>query len=31
MKDAELREWLTNIVKKDMGLGVKIIINDEGE
>ena len=27
MNDAELKKWLTDIVKKDMGLGVKIIIN----
>ena len=29
MDDAELKKWLTDIVKKDMGLGVKIIINKE--
>lgn len=29
MDDAELKKWLTDIVKKDMGLGVKIIINQE--
>ncbi|MDO4575196.1 MAG: hypothetical protein Q4D98_08285 [Planctomycetia bacterium] len=27
MDDAELKKWLTDIVRKDMGLGVKIIIN----
>lgn len=27
--DAELKKWLTDIVRKDMGLGVKIIINRE--
>lgn len=27
MNDAELKKWLTDIVKKDMGLGVKIIKN----
>lgn len=30
MNDAELKKWLTDIVRKDMGLGVKIIINREG-
>lgn len=30
MDDKELRQWLTEIVKKDMGLGVKIIINRKG-
>lgn len=30
MNDAELKKWLTDIVRKDMGLGVKIIINMEG-
>lgn len=30
MNDAELRAWLTEIVKKDMGLGVKIIKNRKG-
>jgi hypothetical protein len=29
MSDSELKEWLTEIVRKDMGLGVKIIINKE--
>ena len=29
MDDEELKKWLTDIVKKDMGLGVKIIINRE--
>lgn len=29
MNDAELKKWLTDIVRKDMGLGVKIIINRE--
>ena len=29
MNDAELKKWLTDIVRKDMGLGVKIIINKE--
>lgn len=29
MNDTELKKWLTDIVKKDMGLGVKIIINKE--
>ena len=29
MGDTELKKWLTDIVKKDMGLGVKIIINQE--
>lgn len=29
MDDAELKKWLTGIVRKDMGLGVKIIINRE--
>ena len=29
MDGAELKRWLTDIVKKDMGLGVKIIINKE--
>jgi hypothetical protein len=29
MDDAELKKWLTDIVRKDMGLGVKIIINRE--
>lgn len=29
MDDAELKKWLTDIVKTDMGLGVKIIINKE--
>lgn len=29
MDDAELKKWLTDIVRKDMGLGVKIIINKE--
>jgi hypothetical protein len=27
MDDAELKKWLTDIVRKDIGLGVKIIIN----
>lgn len=27
MSDTELKQWLTDLVKKDMGLGVKIIIN----
>ena len=27
MSDAELKKWLTELVQKDMGLGVKIIIN----
>lgn len=30
MDDTELRAWLTEIVKKDMGLGVKIINNRKG-
>ena len=30
MNDAELKKWLTDIVRKDMGFGVKIIINREG-
>ena len=30
MDDSELRSWLTEIVKKDMGLGVKIINNRKG-
>lgn len=29
MDDAELKKWLTDIVRKDIGLGVKIIINRE--
>ena len=29
MDDAELKKWLTDIVRKDVGLGVKIIINKE--
>ena len=29
MDDAELKKWLTGIVRKDMGLGIKIIINRE--
>ena len=29
MDGAELKKWLTDIVRKDMGLGVKIIINKE--
>ena len=29
MDDAELKKWLTDIVRKDMGLGVKIIVNKE--
>lgn len=29
MDDAELKKWLADIVRKDMGLGVKIIINKE--
>lgn len=29
MDGTELKKWLTDIVKKDMGLGVKIIINKE--
>lgn len=29
MDDVELKKWLTDIVRKDMGLGVKIIINRE--
>lgn len=29
MKDDELKKWLTEIVKKDIGLGVKIIVNKE--
>ena len=27
MKEPDLKQWLIDIVKKDMGLGVKIIIN----
>ncbi|MCD8049834.1 MAG: hypothetical protein LUG52_09660 [Clostridia bacterium] len=27
--DTELKQWLTTIVRKDMGLGMKIIINEE--
>ena len=27
MSDAELKQWLTDVVRKDMSLGVKIIIN----
>lgn len=30
MDGPELKKWLSEIVKKDMGLGVKIIINKEG-
>lgn len=30
MDDAELKKWLADIVRKDIGLGVKIIINREG-
>jgi hypothetical protein len=30
MDDKELRSWLTDIVKKDMGLGVRIINNRKG-
>lgn len=29
MDDAELKKWLTDIVRKDMGLGIKIVINKE--
>ena len=29
MDDAELKKWLTDIVRKDMSLGIKIIINKE--
>lgn len=29
MDDAELKKWLTDIVRKDMDLGIKIIINKE--
>lgn len=29
MDDAELKKWLTDIVRKDMDLGIKIIINRE--
>lgn len=29
MGDAELKKWLTDIARKDMGLGIKIIINRE--
>lgn len=29
MKDGDLKKWLTDIVRKDMSLGVKIIINRE--
>jgi len=29
MDDTELKKWLTEIVRKDMGLGVKIIVNKE--
>ncbi len=29
MGDKELKKWLTDIVKKDIDLGVKIIINRE--
>lgn len=29
MDDAKLKKWLTDIVRKDMGLGIKIIINKE--
>jgi len=29
MGDAELKKWLTDVVRKDMGLGIKIIINRE--
>ncbi len=30
MDGPELKKWLTDIVRKDIGLGVKIIINKEG-
>ena len=30
MEGPELKKWLTEIVRKDMGLGVKIIVNKEG-
>ena len=30
MEGPELKKWLTEIVRKDMGLGVKIIVNQEG-
>lgn len=30
MSGEELRQWLTDVVKKDMGLGVRIIINGKG-
>lgn len=30
MDGPELKKWLTEIVRKDMGLGIKIIINKEG-
>ena len=29
MDGAELKKWLSDIVRRDMGLGVKIIINKE--
>ena len=29
MSDVELKQWLTDLVRKDMSLGVKIIINKE--
>lgn len=29
MDGAELKKWLTDIVRKDMGLGIKIIVNKE--
>ncbi len=29
MDDAELKKWLTDVVRKDIDLGVKIIINRE--
>ena len=31
MKEPDLKQWLIDIVKKDMGLGVKIIINKKEE
>ena len=27
MSDTELKQWLTDLVKKDLGLGVQILIN----
>ena len=29
MGDAELKKWLTDVVRRDIDLGVKIIINRE--